>query len=137
VGHKVHPGGLRVGVIHEWKSNWYTGTKEFPQYLIEDVKIRDHIRGKLGAPDRSVGEIARQNAVEQPAVAAESYKETSSPVDRADGRTRIVLFTLGEEWLLPCLQSPAALTAWPGFASASDSAPPLNLGAIVALEVYL
>jgi small subunit ribosomal protein S3 len=48
VGQKVHPGGLRVGVIHEWKSNWYTGTKEFPAYLIEDVKIRDHIRGKLG-----------------------------------------------------------------------------------------
>ena len=48
MGHKVHPGGLRVGIIHEWKSNWYTGTKEFPQYLIEDVKIRDHIRGKLG-----------------------------------------------------------------------------------------
>ena len=48
MGQKVHPGGLRVGIIHEWKSNWYTGTKEFPQYLIEDVKIRDHIRGKLG-----------------------------------------------------------------------------------------
>ena len=48
MGHKVHPGGLRVGVIHEWKSNWYTGSKEFPAYLIEDVKIRDHIRGKLG-----------------------------------------------------------------------------------------
>jgi small subunit ribosomal protein S3 len=48
VGQKVHPGGLRVGVIHDWKSNWYTGAKEFPAYLIEDVKIRDHIRGKLG-----------------------------------------------------------------------------------------
>ena len=48
MGHKVHPGGLRVGVIHEWKSNWYTGSKEFPEYLIEDVKIRDHIQGKLG-----------------------------------------------------------------------------------------
>jgi small subunit ribosomal protein S3 len=48
VGQKVHPGGLRVGVIHEWKSNWYTSTKEFAAYLIEDVKIRDHIRGKLG-----------------------------------------------------------------------------------------
>jgi len=48
VGQKVHPGGLRVGIIHEWKSNWYTGTKEYPAYLIEDVKIRDHIRGKLG-----------------------------------------------------------------------------------------
>ena len=48
MGQKVHPGGLRVGIIHEWKSNWYTGTKEFPSYLIEDVKIRDHIYGKLG-----------------------------------------------------------------------------------------
>jgi small subunit ribosomal protein S3 len=48
MGQKVHPGGLRVGVIHDWKSNWYTGAKEFPAYLIEDVKIRDHIYGKLG-----------------------------------------------------------------------------------------
>ena len=29
MGQKVHPGGLRVGVIHDWKSNWYTGKKEF------------------------------------------------------------------------------------------------------------
>jgi small subunit ribosomal protein S3 len=48
VGQKVHPGGLRVGVIHDWKSNWYTGTKDFPAALIEDVRIRDHIYGKLG-----------------------------------------------------------------------------------------
>jgi len=48
MGQKVHPGGLRVGVIHDWKSNWYTGVKEFPSYIIEDVKIRDHIYGKLG-----------------------------------------------------------------------------------------
>jgi small subunit ribosomal protein S3 len=48
VGQKVHPGGLRVGVIHDWKSNWYTGSKEFPSYIIEDVKIRGHIYGKLG-----------------------------------------------------------------------------------------
>jgi len=47
MGQKVHPGGMRVGVIHDWKSNWYTGTKEFPQYLIEDIKIREHIYGKL------------------------------------------------------------------------------------------
>src|SRR5436853_1453919 len=47
MGQKIHPGGLRVGVIHDWKSNWYTGKKEFPQYLIEDVKIREHIYKKL------------------------------------------------------------------------------------------
>jgi small subunit ribosomal protein S3 len=47
VGHKVHPGGLRVGVIHTWKSNWFVSAKDFPDALMEDVKIRDHIYGKL------------------------------------------------------------------------------------------
>jgi small subunit ribosomal protein S3 len=47
MGQKIHPGGLRVGIIHDWKSNWYTGNKDFAAALIEDVKIRDHIYGKL------------------------------------------------------------------------------------------
>ena len=47
MGHKVHPGGLRVGIIHAWKSNWFTSNKDFAGYLDEDVKIRDHIYGKL------------------------------------------------------------------------------------------
>jgi small subunit ribosomal protein S3 len=47
MGQKVHPGGLRVGVIHDWKSNWYTGKKEFADYILEDVKIREHIQKKL------------------------------------------------------------------------------------------
>jgi small subunit ribosomal protein S3 len=47
MGQKVHPGGLRVGVIHDWKSNWFAGPKEFSSWLIEDVQIRDHIYGKL------------------------------------------------------------------------------------------
>ena len=57
MGQKVHPGGLRVGVIHDWKSNWYTGKKEFAKYIGEDVKIREHIlrqalaRRALGHPD--------------------------------------------------------------------------------------
>ena len=47
MGQKVHPGGLRVGVIHDWKSNWYTGKKDFADYLEEDIRIREHIYGKL------------------------------------------------------------------------------------------
>jgi small subunit ribosomal protein S3 len=47
MGQKVHPGGLRVGVIHDWKSNWMVGKKEFPAALLEDLKIREHILGKL------------------------------------------------------------------------------------------
>ena len=48
MGQKVHPGGLRVGVIHDWKSNWYTSKKEFKDALLEDIKIREHINRKLG-----------------------------------------------------------------------------------------
>jgi small subunit ribosomal protein S3 len=47
MGQKVHPGGMRVGVIHDWKSNWYTGNKEFADALLEDVHIREHIYNKL------------------------------------------------------------------------------------------
>ena len=47
MGQKIHPGGLRVGVIHDWKSNWYTGKKEFAGYMLEDVRIREHIYKKL------------------------------------------------------------------------------------------
>jgi small subunit ribosomal protein S3 len=47
MGQKIHPGGLRVGVIHDWKSNWYAGKKEVAGYILEDVKIREHIYRKL------------------------------------------------------------------------------------------
>jgi small subunit ribosomal protein S3 len=47
MGQKVHPGGMRVGVIHDWKSNWYTGNKDFADFLDEDVRIREHIYNKL------------------------------------------------------------------------------------------
>jgi small subunit ribosomal protein S3 len=46
MGQKVHPGGLRVGIIHDWRSNWFT-ERDFSDYLIEDVNIRRHINGKL------------------------------------------------------------------------------------------
>ena len=47
MGQKIHPGGMRVGVIHDWKSNWYTNDKDFADALQEDIKIREHILGKL------------------------------------------------------------------------------------------
>src|SRR3712207_607296 len=46
MGQKVHPESMRVGYIHDWKSNWFN-EKEFSDYLFEDVQIRDHITGKL------------------------------------------------------------------------------------------
>ena len=46
MGHKVHPESLRVGYIHDWKSNWFT-ERDFSDYLAEDVAIRSHITNKL------------------------------------------------------------------------------------------
>jgi small subunit ribosomal protein S3 len=46
MGHKVHPEAMRVGYIHDWKSNWFN-EKNFSDYLIEDIQIRNHITGKL------------------------------------------------------------------------------------------
>src|SRR5919202_648508 len=46
MGQKVHPESMRVGYIHEWKSNWFN-EKQFSDYLLEDIRIRDHIHGKL------------------------------------------------------------------------------------------
>mgnify|MGYP003340127863 CR=1 FL=1 len=37
---------LRVGIIHDWKSNWCSD-REFARYLGEDIKIREHINKKL------------------------------------------------------------------------------------------
>jgi small subunit ribosomal protein S3 len=46
MGQKVHPEGLRVGYIHDWKSQWFN-EREFSAYLLEDVHIRGHIENKL------------------------------------------------------------------------------------------
>jgi small subunit ribosomal protein S3 len=46
MGQKVHPEAMRVGYIHDWKSNWFN-EKNFAEYLAEDVRIREHIVRKL------------------------------------------------------------------------------------------
>jgi small subunit ribosomal protein S3 len=46
MGQKVHPESLRVGYIHDWKSNWFN-EKQFSDYLHEDLRIREHIIGRL------------------------------------------------------------------------------------------
>jgi small subunit ribosomal protein S3 len=46
MGQKVHPEALRVGYIHDWKSQWFN-EREFSDYLLEDIHIREHIEGKL------------------------------------------------------------------------------------------
>ena len=46
MGQKVHPTGLRVGVIKDWSSKWYANSKDFADNLVEDQKIRKFLKKK-------------------------------------------------------------------------------------------
>ena len=47
MGQKVNPHGLRVGVIKDWDSRWFTSKKEFGDTLVEDYKIRKTLKKQL------------------------------------------------------------------------------------------
>lgn len=59
MGQKVNPHGLRVGVIKDWDSRWYADDKDFADYLVEDYKIREHLKKKLFSAGVSKIEIER------------------------------------------------------------------------------
>ena len=59
MGQKVNPHGLRIGIIKDWDSRWYAEGKEFGEYLIEDVKIRNYIKKRLYIAGISRIEIER------------------------------------------------------------------------------
>lgn len=47
MGQKVHPGGLRLGVIKGWDSCWYMDGKEYAKFLHVDLKIREHLMSRF------------------------------------------------------------------------------------------
>ncbi len=62
MGQKVHPESMRVGYIHDWKSNWFN-ERHFAEYLHEDTQIRGHIIRRLSHAGLSDITI-RKNATE-------------------------------------------------------------------------
>jgi len=58
VGQKVHPKGLRIGIIRDWDAKWFA-EKDFSTLLIEDIRIREYIKKKLFASGISRIEIER------------------------------------------------------------------------------
>ncbi len=59
MGQKIHPEGFRVGYIHDWQSTWFN-EREFSDYLLEDIAIRDHIQNKLSHAGLSDIQIVKQ-----------------------------------------------------------------------------
>ncbi|QSA95958.1 30S ribosomal protein S3 [Methylococcus sp. EFPC2] len=48
MGQKVHPTGIRLGYIKDWTSRWYASSKNYPEFLYKDIKIREFLKAKLG-----------------------------------------------------------------------------------------
>ena len=59
MGQKVHPTGVRVGIIKDWNAKWYADSKNFADYLVEDQKIRKFLKEKLYTAGISKIEIER------------------------------------------------------------------------------
>ena len=47
MGQKVHPNGIRLGVIKEWNAKWYAGRGGYAATLASDLKIREFITRRL------------------------------------------------------------------------------------------
>src|SRR5918999_396857 len=64
MGQKIHPTGFRLALNRNWASRWYANNKNFPGMLLEDVKVRDFLKEKLGhaAVSRVVIERPAKNA---------------------------------------------------------------------------
>ena len=64
MGQKVHPHGLRVGVIKDWDSRWYARADKVGDLVVEDYEIRKYLKKTLysaGVPtieiERSAGKV--------------------------------------------------------------------------------
>ncbi|HSR62042.1 MAG TPA: 30S ribosomal protein S3 [Gammaproteobacteria bacterium] len=73
MGQKVHPTGIRLGIIKDWTSKWYAGSKEYANYLHTDLQVRDYLRQKLA--NASVSRIQ----IERPANNARVIIHTARP----------------------------------------------------------
>ena len=73
MGQKVHPIGIRLGIVKDWSSKWYADSKTFPEYVRTDHIMRVHIKNKL--KDASVSRIT----IERPAKKANITIFTARP----------------------------------------------------------
>ena len=65
MGQKVHPIGIRLGIVKDWTSTWYAGSDKYAEYLNMDLEIREFIKKRLEQASVSRVQISRpaSNAV--------------------------------------------------------------------------
>jgi len=73
MGQKVHPTGMRLGIVKEHTSVWYASGPSYRSNLHEDLKVREFIQKKLA--QASVSRIE----IERPAQTARVTVHTARP----------------------------------------------------------
>ena len=73
MGQKVHPVGIRLGIVKDWSSTWYAERGEYADNLNTDIAVRDLIRKKL-----SHASVSRIH-IERPAKNAHIVIHTARP----------------------------------------------------------
>ncbi|QQD17529.1 30S ribosomal protein S3 [Spongiibacter nanhainus] len=73
MGQKVHPTGIRLGIVKEHNSVWYAGSDQYAANLITDLEVREYLQDKLA--NASVSRIV----IERPAQTARITIHTARP----------------------------------------------------------
>ncbi len=59
MGQKVHPTGIRLGIVKDWSSTWYADSREYGDNLNTDLAVREFVRKKLAHASVSQIQINR------------------------------------------------------------------------------
>lgn len=43
MGQKVHPTGIRLGIVKKHSSTWYASPQDYSRQLVTDIKVRDYV----------------------------------------------------------------------------------------------
>lgn len=59
MGQKVHPIGIRLGIVKDWLSKWYVNSNEYADTVCADLEIRSFLEKRLAQAGISKIEIER------------------------------------------------------------------------------
>ncbi|MEJ2609784.1 MAG: 30S ribosomal protein S3 [Candidatus Thiodiazotropha sp.] len=59
MGQKVHPTGIRLGIVKDWTSKWYANSKHYSTLLNNDLEVRDYLQKRLSQASVSRIQIDR------------------------------------------------------------------------------
>jgi small subunit ribosomal protein S3 len=59
MGQKVHPTGIRLGIVKDWTSKWYADSKDYADLLNTDLEVRSFLKQKLSQASVSRIQIDR------------------------------------------------------------------------------